>query len=230
MFHRFARLGPAGLLLITAVAGCSSGSTPRPVTTVTVTVPPSSAPASRSSASASTSPSAAPGSGTGSPAPSLVHALPGTCASQLPLGSVIDAVGHLVPGRTAFVVGVADPGIGRLTYLNCRYGLATADGSPAIEIGVGLYRSPAAAAARIAPTVDDFTAHGATASETTVGSLPARLLLGGSGAGYGPTIALATGQRTVAITLRAGTGGATAHTELTRLAALAVRRTAPGAD
>lgn len=151
-----------------------------------------------------------------------MRALPGTCADLLSLGTIEDALGHPVPGKIAFVVGLPDASTGRLTYLDCRYGITSAGGTPGIEIGVNLYRTPAKAAARIAPTVSDFTAHGAAATSATVAGRPATVLLGGLGSGYGPTVVLADGQRTIAVTLQKAAGKPTA--ELLRLALLADQR------
>lgn len=203
------------MLVVLAVAACSTQPAKRPVTTVTVTrTPPQSA-----HSSAATS---APAS---SSAPATLARLPGSCDDMLPLPVVENALNRNVPGVTAFVVGVAEPDIHRLGYVNCRYGLATAQSPPAIEIGISLYRAAGDAAARIPATVDDFTAHGATASDTTVRGVPAQLLTGGSGTGYGPTIVLASGQRTVAVTL-APAASQNPRADLTTLAALALQGSA----
>lgn len=203
------------MLVVLAVAACATQPAKRPVTTVTVTRHP--APTPRSSA-ATSAPASAPTS-------AVLAKLPGSCDDMLPLPVVENALNRNVPGLTAFVVGVAEPDIHRLGYVNCRYGLATAQSPPAIEIGISLYRTAADAAARIPATVDDFTAHGATASDTTVSGAPAQLLTGGSGAGYGPTIVLASGQRTVAVTL-APSATRNSRGDLTTLAALALQRSA----
>jgi hypothetical protein len=112
------------------------------------------------------------------------------------------ALRRIVVGRTAFVVGVADPGIGRLTYLNCRYGLsAPVKGKPAplpqVEVGISLYSSPAQAARRVRSTVEDYRTHGATARVLRVGTVPGTVLTG-----YGlPTLVAAAGPRTTAVTV-----------------------------
>lgn len=158
--------------------------------------------------------------------------LPGPCDTTIPLGSVVDALGRPIGGATSFVVGTPDATIDRLSYINCRYGVPKAQQdktSAAVEIGVSLYGSPAKAAARLAPTIEDYEQHAATASTTTVGGRPATVLNGGSGAGYGPTIVLADGQRTIAVSLRPGVvAAADLVKDLTTLAALAADRTASG--
>jgi hypothetical protein len=208
------RLFAVGLCAVTAVAGCAHRTVRGPETTVIVTVTkpaasPSTSPVASSPTAASTSPAQA--------AP--MRTLPGSCESLLPLGSVVDALGHPVSGDTASVVGLPDPGIGRLGYLDCRYGMTKR--SSGIEIGVSLYRTSTKAAARIAPTVADYTAHGATSTAVSVAGTPATLLAGGRGAGYAPTVVMASGQRTVAVTV---VGGDSA--DLVRLAQLAADRTA----
>jgi hypothetical protein len=204
------------------LAGCGpAGSRPAHVVTVTV-----AAPSPSSSPSSSAPPTDRPAPTVDSTEHTVLRRLPGTCDSLLPLGTVIDALGRNIGGATAFVVGQPDPAEGKIGYLNCRYGIGKADSVAAVEIGVNLYRTAARAAARIAPTVDDFTAHGATAARTTVAGEPATVLTGGSGAGYGPTLVTAAGQRTVAVTVRAGTvPRGEVSQQLVVLAALAERRT-----
>ncbi|MGH8862721.1 MAG: hypothetical protein ACRDVG_16060 [Jatrophihabitantaceae bacterium] len=211
-----ASLAAAGLAALLAVAGCAHRTIQGPTTYRTVTVTPS-APASSvaSSPVATTRSSAAPNA--------TMRVLPGTCDSLLMLGTIVDAVGHPVAGDTAFVVGAADPATGRVSYLNCRYGLTRAAPNGSIEIGVSLYRTAAEAAARIAPTIEDFTQRGATPKHTTVAGSPATQLTGGQGAGYGPTVVLAAGQRTVAVTV--ASSAADALGDLRRLTALAAQRT-----
>jgi hypothetical protein len=146
------------------------------------------------------------------------------------VSAVENAIGRDVPGNTSFVVGAAEADIGRLSYLNCRYGLpggaAAQTATPTIEIGVSLYRSAAAAAKRIPATVDDFENHGADEAPATVGALPATVLTGGEGDGYDvPTIVLASGERTVAVSIVPPSGIQVTH-ELVAVAALALKHTA----
>lgn len=184
------------------LAGCTGDSTPGPTKYVTVAA--SNSAAARSSSQTSTAASSAKPHGSPTPTTPAFTKLRGTCDNLLPLGSVVNAVGQKIAGKVAFVVGQADADTGRLTYLNCRYGLSKQKPVPAVEIGVNLYGSAAKAKARIRPTVDDYTAHGATATSTKVDGKLATLLDGGRGNGYGPTIVLAVDQRTVAVSLRPG--------------------------
>jgi len=156
--------------------------------------------------------------------------LSGNCDSLLPQVEVEDIMGVRFKGKTAFVVGVPEKNIGRLGYLNCRYGLtAGAGGTPDAEIGVSLYNTPDQAQKRLAGTIDDYRGHGATQSAATVAGMDATLLVGGSGAGYDvPLLVVASGQRTVAVSvidklLAPSKQGAV----MAKVAALALQRTAP---
>ena len=86
--------------------------------------------------------------------------LGGTCDSLLPLGQIWQSSGLTFAGLPRFVVGVPEPNIGRLAYLNCRYGIPPQHGGapaePLIEIGVSLYRTTAQAQARVRGTVYDY--------------------------------------------------------------------------
>jgi hypothetical protein len=173
------------VLVLTGLAGCGK-STPK-----SAPQPSSSAPISSSSVPSSSAP----------PTTTAAPTLGGECADLLPLSTVEEALGRPVIGQTAFVRGVAEPNIGRLTYLNCRYGLTTpAKGKPApqpqLEIGVSLYNSADQAATRVKGTVADYRSHGASQQDAAVGQDPATILLG-----YGyPTLVVAEGPRTVAVT------------------------------
>jgi len=213
-------------LLLTAalVAGCSKVKRD----TASVKTESSAVTASSTAASPTPTPSATPRR-TAKVAPSLG----GTCDDLLPLNTIDTALGRPVIGKTAFIVGIAEPNIGRLTYLNCRYGLAApARGKPAVamvEIGISLYNSSAQATRRVQGTIEDFGSHGATPNDATVGQLPATILLGYS---Y-PTLVLAAGARTVAVTVVPALVGTGRDKALAALAKIAVDATAkftgPGA-
>ena len=212
------------LALAAPLAGCTNSTVgkTRYVTverTVTPT-PPQSAPAASSS---STAPPASP------IRTSTMHKLPGSCDSRLPVSRVEDALNGPVTGRANFVVGLPDASIGRVSYFYCQYGMPSTRGGVAkIQIQITLYRTPKQAAARLAPTVADYTANGAHAQKVTIAGLPATLLLGGSGTGYGPTSVLIAGQRTIAVTLRPGVfPAAQVNHDLIALTTLAGRVTSP---
>jgi hypothetical protein len=154
--------------------------------------------------------------------------LPGTCDTLLDDSSVFSAAGvKTLPGEDSFVVGKAEPDIHRLAYINCRYGV-TGRGKPGIEIGVSLYASSADAAQRITATVDDYTVHGASTSTTQVLGQQASVITGGIGTGYDvPTLVVADGQRTVAVSIDTSVTPAAQFTDpAAAVAKLALQRTA----
>jgi hypothetical protein len=208
------------------LAACTS-SKPHRTVTVTVTPPGQSSPGSPASSGSNAS------SATTSPAPVASHQnkINGTCDTLLPDNSVFDAIHvNTLPGTDAFVVGKAEPDINRIAYLNCRYGVTGkgAAATPKVEIGISLYSSARKAADRISATVDDYSAHGATASDTTVSGGPATWLSGGVGADYEvPLLVASSGQRTVAVSVDPSlASGDRARADATALAALALARTA----
>jgi hypothetical protein len=219
------RLLAIGMLLVAALAACTKA--PASSSTRTVTITASGAASDSSSASASASPSPSPTQ----PATPMTK-FSGTCYSLLTLYDVQRTAGYPIGGKTAFVVGVPDKTLGRLTYLNCRYGLpATPPGgsaTPQIEINVALYGTAADAAKRAASTVSDYVANGATPAQVTIADNPGTILVGGTGAGYSvPLLVASSGQRTVAVSLNKGGLPSTRRTQiLSDLGALALTNTA----
>jgi hypothetical protein len=214
----------ASAAVLGAVAACSSG---KPQRIVTVTVPPSPRTSASTGATTSTGTSAARSSTT--PGRRLTK-LSGTCDTLLPdtsIGAVIG--GPPLAGVDAFIVGRPEPAIGRLAYLNCRYGVtgAGATAKAKIEIGISLYSSADKAASRIAATVEDYTAHGASGQPTTVDGQSATMLTGGVGAGYAdPLLVVASGQRTVAVNVAPSVAsGQKATDDAASLATLALKGT-----
>lgn len=169
-------------------------------------------------------------SSTASAKPTAKAATPslgGRCEDLLPTGRVNIALHRVVSGRTAFILGVPEADIGRLTYLNCRYGVPTAvKGKPAadplVEVGISLYKSPAQAARRVEGTVDDYRSHGAREARTKVGQYRATVL-----SGYGsPTLVVAAGVRSIAVTVDARLIPKSPATGLASLAKAALDATA----
>jgi hypothetical protein len=211
------------------LAACSSS---KPVKVVTLTVPATKPAASPSTPSTTTgadgSGSAAPGTPTGTT--SQLTTLSGTCDTLLPDYAISQAIGGVqIAGTDAFVVGKAEPGIGRIGYLNCRYGVTGtgAAAKPKIEVGISLYSTAEQAASRIRATADDYTGHGATASQTPVNGQTATMLTDGAGAGYDvPLLVVSSGQRTVAVGVADSlASGAKAPSYAAAIATLALRRT-----
>jgi hypothetical protein len=144
----------------------------------------------------------------------------------MPVTTVDTAIGLPVIGKTAFIVGIPEPKIGRLVYLNCRYGIATpAKGKPAVpklEIGLSLYDTPGQAERRVQGTIEDFRSHAAVPKDVAVGQFPATILTG-----YGdPTLVVSAGPRTVAITVSAKMIGSRRDAALVALAKAALDATA----
>lgn len=210
---------------IALLSACGSSS---PGGGATVTVTSSGSPAAPASAASPTSGSSSAPSP--SPSPSNLTKLSGTCDTLLPDSAVTGALGvtQLV-GDDSFVVGQPEKDIGRLAYLNCRYGL-TGKGAaavPKVEIGVSLYTSATKASARIGATGDDYAAHGAMSADVTVDGLPGKLFTAGVGTGYEiPLLVVASGQRTVAVSVATSVATGDKVTKAsTDLATLALKRT-----
>ena len=174
-----------------------------------------------SGASASSGGSGSSGSGSlrASPSPTA-SPITGDCGSVLPVSAVNEVVGSQVTGDTSFIIGTPEPSIDRISYLNCRYGIppqsnapggsAPATGAAAptpsggasepeaqVEVGISAYGSDASAQSRVKGTVEAYLQTGATQKNVPVGSL-AGIELVGSGS---PTLVLASGNRTVAVTV-----------------------------
>lgn len=153
--------------------------------------------------------------------------LGGRCADLLPVTAVDTALGRPIIGKTSDILGIAEPNIGRLTYLNCRYGVpAPVKGKPAaapqVEIGISLYKSLDQAARRVAGTVQDYRGHGSNEQVIAIGQYSGSILIG-----YGaPTLVIAAGPRTVAITIDAKLVATAPSSALTALAKVALDATA----
>ena len=176
------------------------------------------------SETASSSPSAASSSSSATPQPSATTTTPigfnGRCEDLLPLSLVTDALQRPVVGRTSSIVGVAEPNIGRLAYLNCKYGIATTlvNKKPVtttgVEIGLSLYSSADRAAKRVQATVDYYLSLGASPHPIGVGQNAGQLMLGVGD----PLIVVAAGPRTAAISVTAKILGAGTAKEMASLA------------
>jgi len=207
------------LSVLIAVSACGSSGSKNAKTTPST--PPGSATSTTASTSAAPSTSASP--------TKLVTKLHGTCDTLLPQPEVEDLMGIHFVGKNAYVVGVAEKNIGRLGYLNCRYGLGTSGkGSPTVEVGISLYTTPAQAKKRLSGTVTDYLDHGATRSTTEVAGNDATLLVG-KGTGYDvPLLVVASDQRTVAVSVAENLlSAAKREPAMVKLVALALDRTAP---
>jgi hypothetical protein len=155
----------------------------------------SAAPASPS-ASATTTASAAPS------ATATVAALPETCDDALPLLDLDRALGTTLVGRTSYIEGEPDPKINRTGRMTCRYGIPVGRaGSHRLELSVSTYTDEASAADRVEVTVLSARQQGARSAEVRVGGEQGFLLTRG---GIRPTLVVASGTRTVALTVANG--------------------------
>ena len=124
--------------------------------------------------------------------------LPGGCDQMLPFTDLDQALGRPLFGQSRYVLGVAEPSIGRTGRVTCQFGLAANGRGPALlEVGVSTYKDADSAASRVSATVAALRA-GATSQKTaTVAGQPATMI--GTKADY--NLVVAQGDRTVAVTL-----------------------------
>ena len=210
------------VVVLVAVSACGSNGSKKPPSVTSGASSTSASGSARASASTSASPKPS------TTAPKLVAKLPGNCDTLLPQPEIEDLIGVHFSGKNAFVVGIPEKNIGRLGNLNCRYGLGATGKTPALEIGISLYKSPAQADMRLTGTIDDYRGHGATQSAATVDGQDGTMLVGG-GTGYNiPTLVVASDQRTVAVSMLPTVVAANKRgPAMAKVAALALDRTAP---
>lgn len=188
---------------------------------------------SDSSATGSTGSASGSGGSSGSSAatssasPTKAASLGARCGEIFSVSGVNSAIGRAVVGKTSDVLGVPEPNIRRLAYLNCRFGIpATVAGKPApepqVEIGISLYDSAQQAKSRVQGTVDGYLSQGSSQQATVVDQYPATVLYGRGS----PTLVVAAGPRTVAVTVAAKLIPNNGAQALARLAVLALDGTA----
>jgi hypothetical protein len=170
-----------GVAAVLAVAGCT-GSTDQPA-----------------AAGSATSSPAAPASETSSaPTPTPTASLPGGCDSVLPFTDLDQALGRPLFGQTRFVLGVAQPSIGRTGRVTCQYGLpANGKGAAPVEVGMSTYKDAQSATDRVEATIAGLRAGATSQATATVAGQPATVI--GTKTAY--TTVLAQGQRTIAVTV-----------------------------
>jgi hypothetical protein len=98
--------------------------------------------------------------------------IPGTCAEVATVEEISRILSNLVTGETLPVVGVPQQNIGRTARLDCYYGVPQGKPVTAASIWIGLagYVDEQSARKRLANTVADERAAGATASDVPVGA------------------------------------------------------------
>jgi hypothetical protein len=173
---------PVLLGLVLALAACTSDGGSEPPAAAGS---PTSAPAP--SATGSTTPSASP-----------TPVLPGGCDEVLPFTDLDQALGRPLFGSSRYVLGVAQPSIGRTGRVTCQYGLApNGKGGAPVEVGMSTYRDAASATERVEATVAGLRSGATSQAVATVAGQPATVI--GSKTAF--TAVLAQGDRTLAVTV-----------------------------
>jgi Protein of unknown function (DUF3558) len=176
MTWRRVLLAATGLVL----AGCTSGGGGQPEAAATTSGPPPS-----------TSTAAAP---TPTPTPNL----PSGCDELLPFTDLDQALGRPLFGRSRYVLGVAEPSIGRTGRVTCQFGLAADGKGPVLlEVGVSTYGDSGAATERVAATVSALRSGALSQKTATVAGQQATLV--GTKNDY--NLVVAQDDRTVAVTV-----------------------------
>jgi hypothetical protein len=153
---------------------------------------------SQAGASPSTSPAASTASGSATPSATPTPSLPGGCDQLLPFTDLDHALGRPLFGQSRYVLGVAEPKIGRTGRVTCQYGLAADGRGPAqLEVGVSTYKDADSATDRIAATVAALRANATSQKTASVAGQEATTI--GTKTDY--NLVVAQGDRTVAVTL-----------------------------
>ncbi|MDR1999317.1 MAG: hypothetical protein LBQ06_05165 [Frankiaceae bacterium] len=188
-----ASAAPLAIGLLIGIGACSAHIDDTGGPTLTVSAPTSTG---GPSGSASVELSGSPGPA-GSP-------IAGGCGGILPVSAIDQVIGTQLRGSTSFIVGEPDPSIDRISYLNCQYAIPDpVAGQPPptaqIEVGLSAYGSSASAQARVQGTIEAYREQGSTSTPVAVGQLSGTELLGGGD----PTLVVASGNKTVAVTVAA---------------------------
>jgi hypothetical protein len=133
-----------------------------------------------------------------SPTPTPTPNLPAGCDQLLPFTDLDQALGRPLFGQSRYVVGVAEPKIGRTGRVTCQFGLAANGRGPALlEVGVSTYKDADSATDRIAATVAALRANATSQKTASVAGQDATMI--GTKTDY--NLVVAQGDRTVAVTL-----------------------------
>jgi hypothetical protein len=174
-----ARLVLVGTAALTAA--CSSGGSDQSQAGAT---PTTAAPTSTSSAAA--------------PTPTPTPNLPAGCDQMLPFTDLDQALGRPLFGQSRYVLGVAEPSIGRTGRVTCQFGLQpNARGAAPLEVGVSTYKDAESATERVAATVAALRASATSQRSATVAGQQAVLI----GTKTDNNLVVAQGDRTVAVTI-----------------------------
>ena len=153
-------------------------------------------------------PPAAAGSPTTSPASSATRSstptptpapdLPAGCDAVLPFTDLDQALGRPLFGGSRYIVGVAQPSIGRTGRVTCQYGVpTTGKGAAPLEVGMSTYKDAVSATDRVAATIAGLRSGATSQQAVTVAGQPTTVI------GYktGVTAVLAQGERTLAVSV-----------------------------
>ena len=133
-----------------------------------------------------------------SPTPTPTPNLPAGCDQLLPFTDLDQALGRPLFGQSRYVVGVAEPKIGRTGRVTCQFGLAANGRGPALlEVGVSTYKDADSATDRIAATVAALRANATSQKTASVAGQDATMI--GTKTDY--NLVVAQGDRTFAVTL-----------------------------
>jgi hypothetical protein len=130
--------------------------------------------------------------------------LPADCDGVLSVANVSHALGKPVKGKTIFLRNVALPKIHRTGRVTCYYGVTSTISKSPVQAGMSAYSTAEAATSRLAITVAAERSAGANVLPIKIGDIPGTVLVGKAGA----LLVVAQGQRTIAISLAKGVGGA----------------------
>ena len=172
-------LALVGIAALTAA--CSSGGSDR-----------SRAGASQTAAAPTPTGSAA------APTPTPTPNLPGGCDQMLPFNDLDQALGRPLFGPSRYVLGVAEPSIGRTGRVTCQFGLQpNGRGAAPLEVGVSTYKDADSANERVAATVAALRSTATSQRSATVAGQQAVLI----GTKKDNNLVVAQGDRTVAVTI-----------------------------
>jgi len=158
----------------------------------------SSGGSARSQAGATQTAAPTPTGSAAAPTPTPTPNLPGGCDQMLPFTDLDHALGRPLFGPSRYVLGVAEPSIGRTGRVTCQFGLQpNGRGAAPLEVGVSTYKDADSANERVAATVAALRSTATSQRSATVAGEQAVLI----GTKKDNNLVVAQGDRTVAVTI-----------------------------
>ena len=158
----------------------------------------SSGGSARSQAGATQTAAPTPTGSAAAPTPTPTPNLPGGCDQMLPFTDLDHALGRPLFGPSRYVLGVAEPSIGRTGRVTCQFGLQpNGRGAAPLEVGVSTYKDADSANERVAATVAALRSTATSQRSATVAGQQAVLI----GTKKDNNLVVAQGDRTVAVTI-----------------------------